>query len=1063
MKYLWLLLTIIQLGLPLSVRADDPARYNLISSINVPIDQTFATQKNDWRGKTLRVGILSDNLSPYNIIVDDDLYGLNADYLDYIQQATGAYIAIYGFADLAQLNLAMKNQQIDLLFGIPQNGSTPNLFSSRPYYVSNLRVLRNRQNSRAIMLNSKDSRIAISKITGMQAYDEINNQTAHVNLFDSNLQAVYSLLNGTNDYFIADETSASFIIDQLQLGQIYQIESAIKLGNLSLVFSSSHKSLIEILDQVISNLPMETVNIIQNRWSKKIPSYRDTGNADLSPLEQEWVKENPQVHYAIIENDYPFSYRGSDGEPHGYIVAILNIIAQNTGLKFIPVWGSNPQQTDQQVNEKKALFRAALPLTRGFKEHYDSTIPIYRALWGVYINEYTESISTWKDLAGKRIGVINGSLALHLIPPASTIVSFDNSKSLYDALANGQIDGLVDNVISANFIVLSRYSGAIKLAFAANNIAYPIAFGIRPDSPLLLSILNKNLLQIPPATLQSLRDDWTSDRSSLIAAVNENRMMPQAGWLLTLLGLIIAGLLFVLLRRFIQQRKEQRERNRLELARRDAEAANRKKSKFLATISHELRTPMHAILGLLELELKQQGQQNNNLPVIYSSASSLLSLLNDLQDYAKLETGALQLNAKPMPLLPWISHISAVYQPLLGMRPVSFTVSHSESLPGAIMVDGGRLLQVMNNLIANAIKFTQRGEISVDIQWQPVDDKSGTLHLQVQDSGCGISAKELPHLFQPFYRAGNSKSMSVQGSGLGLSICKEIIHQMGGHIALTSQTGQGTQVNISLPAAVAVAVEETTSGLSIKKSSVPLAALPSLRIAVVDDHPTNLLLMQQQLNHLGRPSELFENGRDLLQAHRLQPFDLLFIDYNMPHPDGFTLAKVIRYLERQQNQVPVKIILCSADVQEFTRILPGNVTIDHWLTKPISLSAIENILHLEAIAKPDDTDDLRQLLDALSHQNSGMMRKLATTLIDSLMQDANLLEQPKPALSLVEKTAHRIKGSFLILQHAQGAALCQQLVIECQQGQIIDETYTQLRKLLDRTIHSLNAITASLP
>lgn len=272
MKYLWLLLTIIQLGLPLSVRADDPARYNLISSINVPIDQTFATQKNDWRGKILRVGILSDNLSPYNIIVDDDLYGLNADYLDYIQQATGAYIAIYGFADLAQLNLAMKHQQIDLLFGIPQNGATPNLFSSRPYYVSNFRVLRNRQNSRAIMLNSKDSRIAISKITSMQAYDEINNQTAHVNLFDSNLQAVYSLLNGTNDYFIADETSASFIIDQLQLGQIYQIESAIKLGNLSLVFSSSHKSLIEILDQVISNLPMETVNIIQNRWSKKFPA-----------------------------------------------------------------------------------------------------------------------------------------------------------------------------------------------------------------------------------------------------------------------------------------------------------------------------------------------------------------------------------------------------------------------------------------------------------------------------------------------------------------------------------------------------------------------------------------------------------------------------------------------------------------------------------------------------------------------------------------------------------------------------------------------------------------------
>lgn len=1062
MKFIWLLLTLIQFCLPAAAIAADPVRYNLISSINVPTDQTFATLKNDWRGKTLRVGILSDNLSPYNIIVDDDLYGLNADYLNYIHQATGAHIAIYGFTDLAQLNLAMKNKQIDLLFGIPQNAFTPNLFSSAPYYVSNLRVLRNRQNNRSIMLNSENARIAISKITGMQAYDEINSQTANVRLFDSNLQAVYSLLNGTNDYFIADETSASFIIDQLQLGQIYQVESAIKLGNLSFVFASTDKSLIEMLDQVISNLPMSMANIIQNRWSKKIPSYLDTGNADLSQLEQEWVKKNPRINYAVIENDYPFSYRGSDDEPHGYIIDIINIIAQNTGLEFAPVWSSNPQQADQQVSNKQALFRAVLPLTRGFKEQYDSTIPIHRALWGVYVSEYANNISTWKDLDGKRIGVVNGNLGQHLIPNGFTVINFENSKALYDALANGQVDALIDNVISANFIVLSRYAGAIKLAFAANNIAYPIAFGVRPDTPLLLSILNKNLLQIPPATLQSLRDGWTSDRSSLIDAVNDNRMMPQTGWLLTLLGLIIAGLLFVLLRRFIQQRKELRERNRLELARREAEAANSKKSRFLATISHELRTPMHAILGLLELELKQANHQNDNLPVIYSSASSLLSLLNDLQDYAKLETGSLQLNPKPMPLEPWIGHIRAVYQPLLGMRPISFAVSHSESLPGAILVDGGRLLQVINNLITNAIKFTQSGEINVNIQWQPQTDARGNLLLQVKDSGCGIAAKDLPHLFQPFYRAGNSKSLSVQGSGLGLSICKEIIERMGGQINLTSIYGQGTQVDISLPATITE--EEPAASLPLQQSQMPLTALQSLRIAVVDDHPTNLLLMQQQLNHLGMSSEVFENGRDFLQAHRQQPFDLLFIDYNMPHPDGFTLAKIIRYIERQQDLAPAKIILCSADVQEFTRILPGKVAIDHWLIKPISLAAIENILRVEAttIATPTDFSDLEKTLQSLAHQNSEMMRKLTTTLLDSLTQDKQLLSQPDASLSTIEKAAHRTKGSFLILQHALGAELCQQVVIQCQQGKITEETYNQLLKMLDETIHKLNKISSIL-
>lgn len=307
----------------------------------------------------LRVGIISENTSPYNIIVDDDLYGLNADYLGYIQQVTGIRFAIYGFADLKQLEQALHDGKIDLLYGIPQSEALHGLAISQPYYVSNLRVLRDRSNDRPVMINSANARVAIGALTDMQSGGALQAVASQIQRYDNNLQAVYSLLNGSSDYFIADEASASFIIDQLQLGQLYQIESNENLGNLSFVFAAADSRLIDTLDTAIADAPMELMNALQSRWSKKIPSYLDTGNADLTTMEKNWVASHRVVYYAAIENNFPFAYRGSDGQPRGYAIDILNIIAQNTGLRFAPLWARNAEQADRLVQSGRPA--SALP------------------------------------------------------------------------------------------------------------------------------------------------------------------------------------------------------------------------------------------------------------------------------------------------------------------------------------------------------------------------------------------------------------------------------------------------------------------------------------------------------------------------------------------------------------------------------------------------------------------------------------------------------------------------------------------------------------------------------
>lgn len=1039
--------------------AAQPVRYQLVSNLNIPPDLLIASEKNPWRDATLRIGIISENTSPYNIIVDDDLYGLNADYLGYVQQVTGIHFQIYGFSDLAKLEQALHDGTVDLVYGIPQNEALHGLKISQPYYVSNLRVLRDRSNDRKVMLNSANARVAISTLTDMQAGNALKTVSSHVQRYDNNLQAVYALLNGSSDYFIADEASASFIIDQLQLGQLYQIESTLNLGNLSFVFAAANPALIETLNVAIADTPMELMNAIQSRWSKKIPSYLDTGNADLTQMEKSWVKTHPTVYYAAIENNFPFAYRGSGGQARGYAIDILNIIAQNTGLRFVPLWARNAEQADQLVQSGQASFRTALPLARGVKARYSASMPIHRSLWGVYVGQHDNGISTWSDLAGKRIGVLQGDLAQGLVPANEEQIRFADSKAMYDALANGQLDALVDNVISANFVALSRYSGAIKLAFAANNIAYPVAFGVRQDQPLLLAILDKNLMQIPSETLQSLRDEWIVDRSNLIDAVNENRMQPQTTWLLALLAAAILLLLGLTLRRFILQRRDKREREVLEQARRHAEAENRMKSKFLATVSHELRTPMHAILGLLELELKRQPTPEG-LPVIYSSASSLLNLLNDLQDHARLATGSLTLAPKAVALHPWVAHISALYRPLIGERPVTLNVSAADNLPAAVLIDGERLLQVANNLINNAIKFTPRGSIQVSIGWREQSAQHGELSLTVTDSGCGIAADEIGKLFQPFYRARGAQRVSVQGTGLGLSICKEIIEQMGGRIELHSRLGVDTEVSLSVP------VTEVALDSATQQTDKPLnLPPPSLRVALIDDHPTNLLLMERQLRHFGLQPTLFEQGYPLLKAHRRQPFDLLFIDYNMPRPDGLTLARLIRRDEQRHHLPACQIILCSADVQEFTRIPPELVAIDRFLTKPISLDALAQALpqQPQALEQQLVLTDIQQSLADMAGNDQPMIQRLATTLLTTLQQDRQrlaLAAQSEDWLQLGQ-AAHRIKGSLLMLQLPAAASLCQQLVESGREGTLLQDAYTELSTLVEQILIELDDLVSA--
>lgn len=985
--------------------------------VMMPVNGADAMQ-----GKTLRVGLLEESNAPWTMRVGEELYGLDADALAALHQLTGARFALTLFADRPQLIAALQAQQIDFALGALPDPLPAGVLHSESWFSSPLRIYRSQRNARAVMFNSQNAQLAISDVTLAQLPAAVA-QKHHWRTYSNDLQALSTLLNQQNDYVVADEISASFLLSQLQQGEIYQIASDLDVGQLTLRAYARDPALIGWLNQSLRQLPAELVTSLQSRWGAPLPRYQDTQTLMLSAAERQWLDAHPVIYYAAEIDNAPWSYRDSSGAARGYSVDLLNAIAQSSGIRFAPRWVAGPQQADALLAQHQAMLRLTQPLNGAAMQN--ATLPVWRALWGIY-SQRDAAISRWHDLAGKRVGILRDDVAAQLLPPEVTPQIFADRASLYEALVNGQIDALADNVLSARWRIAARYNDRLHLAFAASDIAWPIALGVAADPPLLRPLINRALQQIPADTQRQMRDGWlTPPQPGNTMAM---RSLPRL--VLAAAGVAIVALLLLLARRYWQQRRER-------LQRQQAERANAMKSQFLATVSHELRTPMQAILGLLELEKAR----SSNLALVYSSARSLMALLNDLQDHARIESNSFALAPRPLALREWLAQQQRFYHPLMRVGGPTLRVEALTPLPESVLIDADRLQQVINNLMTNALKFTAQGEIRLTLA------AADALIFAVKDSGSGIPPDEQPKLFDPWYQAPSGKKVSVQGSGLGLFICREIVQRMGGSIALHSQPGQGTEVTVTLP------LQRCEAPLP---ESVELPRYAALRCAVVDDHPANLLVLQQQLAQFAVEADCFADGRALLRADAAQPYDLLFIDQMMPRPDGQLLLRLLRRRDRQRGKAAMRV-LCSADAQLLSLPLQANERV---LIKPVQLSDLAALLaHVEQDPLAALDDNLRQL----AQRSEKFLARLSQTLREALNSDVARITAARSAHDWTQlaEAAHRMKGSWLLIGLPQGAELSQRLADRAKQQQDAPDEWNLLLLLTNRLLIKLDSYGSS--
>ncbi|MGE4551714.1 MAG: ATP-binding protein, partial [Desulfovibrionaceae bacterium] len=387
-----------------------------------------------------------------------------------------------------------------------------------------------------------------------------------------------------------------------------------------------------------------------------------------------------------------------------------------------------------------------------------------------------------------------------------------------------------------------------------------------------------------------------------------------------------------------------------------AEAANRSKSEFLANMSHEIRTPLNGLMGMMQLleGTDQTEEQREYTGIALRSGARLTALLSDILDLSRLEAGRLAIVREPFALRELADAVGETFGQQSREKGLDLRIHTDPALPTCLVGDVGRIRQVLFNLVANAMKFTDRGEVRLDISALSTPDEDPVrLLFTVSDTGIGIPDEALDRIFMPFTQVDGSFSRRHQGAGLGLTISRRLAELMGGGLSVDSVPGRGTTVYLALELAVDHAAprpEPRTGRARVQRADQPL------RLLLAEDDRTNRVAATRLLEKMGHSVLAVENGSRALEAIKAEPFDAVLMDVQMPGLSGVETTAALRRMSGlgPRAQVPVIAMTAHAMPGDRERLLASGM--DGYVAKPVDAADLARVLEGIAPARPEGRD-----------------------------------------------------------------------------------------------------------
>lgn len=530
----------------------------------------------------------------------------------------------------------------------------------------------------------------------------------------------------------------------------------------------------------------------------------------------------------------------------------------------------------------------------------------------------------------------------------------------------------------------------------------------------------------------------------------------------------MSGLMLVFL--FAIAKMYERKEQQLIIMREKALEASEAKSRFLASMNHEIRTPLNGIAGFLRLlqTTDLTAHQKEYIQQMEQSSHHLLGLVSNVLDMARIEAGEISLDKEAIHLHEEMKTALAPLRALAQEKGIGLHLHIRENTPTYVVGDAGRIRQVIVNLVGNAVKFTEKGSVSLAVEPVDLQQEQHVISFTVQDTGPGITQESIDKLFKPFYQERNGLKNHLGGTGLGMAITKEFVELMEGNIQVSSQIGQGTKVVVELPLEAAHDIGKQPAATTVEErtpNSTPQYS--PQHILVVDDQQINIKLMQRLFQHLNLSCDVAENGVEAVEACHQKDYDLILMDVNMPVMDGFEATKRIRELN-SPHQPKIVAMTASATDEDKEKCLEAGM--DLYLTKPIEFSKIEGLINpssskntvnkdqnndQEAAEENDQLSSVKDLIEEgiqRLERKAGFEKHQAMEILrDAVDHWHQMIPETEEALAeeqmeTVKKNLHKLKGSFATMQMEALSTLAAQAETFAHNGDK-DQTANHLRSI----------------